>query len=209
MKEKKINYMVFLPVLVLFIVCIIFAFFNNQLFVQIINRINNGILDKFGWLFIIVSVLALIVCIMMYFSSFGNTVIGGKSAKPTLPRWSWFTITLCTTIGSGIIFWGAAEPVQHILFPPVSLELAPLSSEAAIFAMSTIFKHWTVLPYALYTVFTVMFAFSYYNLRKSFSVASALFPGEKMHYESWIVTIIDIICVFSLVMGLSASLYAD
>jgi choline-glycine betaine transporter len=29
---------------------------------------------------------------------------------------------LCTTIAAGIVFWAAAEPIQHILYPKASLE---------------------------------------------------------------------------------------
>ncbi|NTW71349.1 MAG: BCCT family transporter [Eubacteriaceae bacterium] len=206
MNKPKVNYYVFLPVFLLLAGCIIFSVADNKTFVDLTVSLYYSILDQFGWLFLLTTVVMLIVCIWLYFSPFGETVIGGKKAVPLMDRWSWFTITLCTTIASGIVFWGAAEPVQHILNPPVSSGLAASSPQAAVFAMSTIYTHWTVLPYSIYTLTGLMFAFGYYNMKRKFSLGAAIAPLLKKEDNIWINSIIDIICVFALVAGLAASL---
>lgn len=208
MRKSNVNYKIFLPAIVLFVLCITVAFVNNQLFVDVTTRVYDAILEYFGWLFVLVAVICFVLCIVLYLSPFGNIVIGGKKATPQLSNWSWFTITLCTTIGSGIIFWGAAEPVQHMLYPPESLHLDPLSPDSALFAMSTIFKHWTLLPYALYTIVTVVFAFVYFNMQKEYSLGSTILPNKNFKRRDIICTVTDLICVFSLVTGLAASIYA-
>ncbi|WP_195269390.1 BCCT family transporter [Eubacterium sp. 1001713B170207_170306_E7] len=207
MKKKKVNSIVFVPAIILFCCCIFLAFYNNNIFSMLTSSLYSWILDQFGWLFILTTMAVFVACIALYFSPLGHIRIGGKKAKPTLSTWNWFSITLCTTVGSGIVFWGAAEPVQHMLYPPVSSGIEALSPDAAVFAMSTVFRHWTLLPYGLYTLMTVVFAFVYYNMKKPFSLGSVISPITSEKHEKSIGNIIDFICVFSLVFGLSASLY--
>src|SRR3546814_3962121 len=103
--------------------------------------------------------------------------------KPLLGRWRWFAVTLCTTIATGILFWGVAEPLFHLNEPPKMLGLKPGSDAAATFAMSTMFLHWTLTPYAIYTVAALAFAIVYYNRREPFRLSSLFEPllGRRAH----------------------------
>src|SRR3546814_20047537 len=64
-------------------------------------------------------------------SPLGGRIIGGPDATPILSRWRWFAVTLCTTIATGLLFWGAAEPLFHLSDPPAMLGLQPGSDAAA------------------------------------------------------------------------------
>ncbi len=206
MKTKSLNKIVFIPSAVLFCSCIILSVVDNALFAQMTTAFYQWILDNLGWLFLLSVLVVLLVCIGLYFSRFGEIVIGGQKAEPIMSKWNWFSITLCTTIASGIVFWGAAEPVQHILYPPASSGIEPMTGDAATFAMAAVFRHWTFLPYALYTILTVAFAFAYYNMRQSFSLGSVIAPIVKDKYRKPVGYAVDLICVFALVAGLGASL---
>ena len=133
------------------------------------------------------------------FSPIAQVKIGGKKAKPLLSKWRWFTITLCTTIAIGILFWGTAEPIYHLHAPPVGLGITPNSTEAAIFSLSTMFLHWTFTPYGIYTLASLMFALVYYNLKQPFNLGSLLYPliGDRAHGK--LSKVIDAICLYALV----------
>ncbi|MFE4897869.1 BCCT family transporter [Peribacillus butanolivorans] len=62
----------------------------------------------------------------------------------------------------------------------------PNSPAEAIFAMSTMYLHWTITPYAIYCVPIIVFAFTYYNMRKPDSLSSTLSPvlGKKLDGKS-------------------------
>ncbi|MFQ7552441.1 MAG: BCCT family transporter [Blautia marasmi] len=107
----------FLPPFFLFLVCIIINIADSDLFTKIVNTLNSFIVDQFGWLIILLPVLIFFVCIAIYFSGFGKVKIGKAGAKPKMSLLSWFSINICTTIACGIIFWSAAEPIQHLLHP--------------------------------------------------------------------------------------------
>ncbi|WP_195268778.1 BCCT family transporter [Eubacterium sp. 1001713B170207_170306_E7] len=206
MKYQKINLLVFVPAILLFGGCILLAFLDNAAFVSLTSALYAWILDKFGWLFLLTALVVFLVCIGLYFSPFGKITIGGKEAKPMMSTWNWFSITLCTTVASGIVFWGAAEPVQHILNPPVSSGIEAMTPEASLFAMAAVFRHWTVLPYGLYTILAVVFAFVYYNMCQPFSLGSVIAPLIPKRARSSVSQVVDFVCVFALVTGLAASL---
>lgn len=54
--------------------------------------------------------------------------------------------------------------------------------------METMFLHWTVTPYAIYTLPTIVFAFAYYNMRNPFPVSSQFAPVLRRWAENRIFT---------------------
>jgi len=148
----------------------------------------------------------LVTCLVAAFSPFGRTKIGGPEAKPILPYWKWVAIALCTNTAVGIFFWSAAEPMYHISSPPASLGLEPNSKAAAIYAMSTMYLHWSFIPCALYALPGLMFSFAYYNMRCDFSISSCLAPLTGRKPPKLFSHGIDAVCLYTLVTGMSASL---
>ncbi|HHY42068.1 MAG TPA: BCCT family transporter [Thermoanaerobacterales bacterium] len=203
---QKIRHLVFWPPILLLIGAVVLSFMNFDAFTAIVTGANDWIIQNFGWLFSLTAVVVLGICVWICFSPFGNVRIGGPDAKPIMTTYEWIVITLCTTIAAGILFWAAAEPIYHIISPPASLGIEPNSHQSAIFAMSTMYLHWTIVPYALYTLPSLMFAFAFYNMRRPFSLSSMLYPllGDKST-GIW-GDVVDAICLFTLVAGMAASL---
>lgn len=146
-----------------------------------------------------------LLCIAVYVSPLGKIKIGGKSAQPLLNKYQWFSIVLCTTIAVGILFWGSAEPIYHLSAPPSSL---PAGTDLASFSMSTMYMHWSFTPYAIYTIPSLLFALGYFNMKRSYSLSTMLFPLTKNTENKWWSISLDNICLFALVAGMSASLGA-
>ncbi len=203
---KKLKFEVFFPPFFLLLLCVIVNLADSELFSGIVGGVNAFITEKFGWMIILLSVVIFVVCVAMFFSDFGKVTIGGPSAKPTMSLSEWFSINICTTIACGIIFWSAAEPVQHLMYPPSGMGIKAMTPEAAKFAMSAIFTHWTVLPYGIYTIAAVMFAFGYYNKKGSFSLGTMVTVLTGGQEYKWLNTVIDSICLFTLAAGLAGSL---
>ena len=197
----------FLPLAVL-VAAVMVSLWQGAVVLATETAINDWILRHFSPLFAWAGIAFLVLLAGIALSPFGGRIIGGTDAKPILTRWRWFAVTLCTTIATGILFWGAAEPLFHLNDPPAMLGLQPGSDAAATFAMSTMFLHWTLTPYAIYTVAGLTFALVYYNHREPFSLSSLLGPllGQRAH--GWIGNLVDIVCLFALVAGMAASLGA-
>lgn len=202
----RIRPIAFVPAAGLLLVAVAYSIFDEATFFRATSLANDWLIANFGGVFSIVGLLTVVGCVVAYFSPLGNVRIGGDDAKPTFTRLRAFYITLCTTIAAGVVFWGTVEPMYHLSSPPVSLGIEPFSPEAIRFAMETMFLHWTITPYAIYTLPTVVFAFAYYNMRKPFSVSSQFAPVLGRYAEHRILTqVIDAIVLLCIAGGMAAT----
>ena len=204
--KVKIRPIAFYVPVVLFVAAIILNFVNADAFSAVINGANNWLMGSLAWAFDLGVTAMVIVTVYLMFSKFGNVRIGGRKAVPFLTDFQYFSITLTSIIAVGILLWGTAEPLYHYTAPPESLGIAANTPQAAIFAISTLFLHWGITPLAIYAIPTIMFAFAYYNMKKPYSLGSALVPmfGDKAigSYGQ----AIDATCMYALVAGMAASL---
>ena len=211
-----LNHLVFWPPFLLLLVAVALNFLSpdttdengnkvSGAFSTAIDTANTWVLDHFSWLFSLCAFLALVLCIWICFSRFAKVRIGGSKAEPLMSMWNWFSITICTTIAIGILFWSTAEPITHYNVLPGEIA-EPGTPAAATFALSTMYLHWSFTPYAIYCVASLMFAFAYYNMKKPFSLGSTVSPL----LGSWATgkggNIIDAVCLYALVAGMSAAL---
>ncbi|MEZ6095761.1 MAG: BCCT family transporter [Pirellulaceae bacterium] len=204
--SPRIQHLVFWPPFLLMLGAVLLNLIQPQQFQAILTVSNKWVLDHFGWLFVTCALGSLLVCALVSVMPIGSVKIGGHNAIPLMSRWNWFAITICTTIAVGILFWSTTEPINHFHLPPQSLEIQPKSENAFVFSISTLFLHWTFVPYAIYCAASLTFALAHYNLRQSFSIGSTLVPVFGTTAVARIGPIIDGICLYSLVAGMAASL---
>ncbi|MFC0524639.1 BCCT family transporter [Pontibacillus salicampi] len=204
-KLKSIRPLVFFPAFILLAVTIILNFVNYEWFLGVTTAAKDFMVVKLGWMFSLAGLICVILVAATYFSPLGNVRIGGPDAKPLLKKKSWFAITLTTTIAAGILFWGTAEPIWHLANPPKSLGIEPMSPEAAIFAMETLYLHWTFIPYAFYSLPTIVFAFAYYNMKRPFSIGSQISPAFKRYNQDKADVIVDAVILFAVSAAISSS----
>ncbi|WNC72742.1 BCCT family transporter [Thalassotalea psychrophila] len=197
---------VFWPTFIVLLSAVVLSFVDLKLFLDTTKLMNNQVLTHFSWLFSFGSFYLLILLIIVYFSKLGRIKIGGEKSIPLLSKPKWFSITLCTTLAVGVLFWATAEPIFHLNIPPSSSGLIPGSPQAALFSMSAMFLHWSFTPYAIYTVPALVFALAFYNLKLPFSISSSLYPvmGTKVIGKQG--QFIDTIALYALVTGMASSL---
>ncbi len=202
---KKLQHSVFWPPFLLLVLSVWAGIAYEEEFHRNITSVNDWILDHFSWMFSWTTFLFVLIVLGIYFSPFSKTKIGGKEAKPIMGKWNWFAICLCTTIATGILFWGCAEPLYHYNEMPLGLGIANRSDGAVDFAMSTMFLHWTITPYSIYTLAALAFALSFYNLQRDFDLSSLVVLVTGKVSEN-LRKLINAIGLFALVAGMAASL---
>lgn len=202
----KLNPIVFWPPFSLLLAAVVVNLMMPQAFAAAIGVLNDWLLKYFGWLYTVTAISSLALCIWIATSRFGRIRLGGSKAEPLMSFWNWFAITLCTTIATGILFWSTAEPLTHYTQPPAFLGIEGKTAAAERFAMSALFLHWTIVPYSIYCVASIMFAFAFYNMKLPFSLGSMLVPlfGERRLLSAGFA--IDSVCLYALVAGMAATL---
>lgn len=203
---NKIRHLVFWPSFVILMAAVIMSFVDLDGFIATTTSLNTSVLDNFSWFFSLGSFYLVVLVTCVYFSPLAKVRIGGKDAKPLLSKPRWFFIALCTTLAVGVLFWTTAEPIFHLNYPPASWGIEPGSVEAAKFAMSAMMLHWSVTPYAIYTVPSLVFALAFYNFKLPFSIGSSLQPVFGDHVTGKNGQIIDTIALYALVAGMASSL---
>lgn len=204
-KSIKIRKITFWPAFILLFGSLVYSIVNKDGFYAMASAANTWVLDNLGWTYSLTSFLCLTTIAAAYFSPLGNVILGGKDAKPILSKTNWATITLCTAMAAGALFWGIVEPIYHMAAPPVGME--PNSWESAKFAMETMVLHWSIHPYSLYTLPVIAFAFAFFNMRKPFSVTSQLSVlTDKFHIKTEeknvFPQILDTILLFAMGLGI-------
>lgn len=208
MKEKlKIRYAVLLIPTIIFAVVIVLGILDGNAFISALTGAFEVMMDKLGWVVSLTMVFFIVFCLVVLFGPIGKIRLGGPNAKPKMTYWQWFAVALTAGIGTGVVFWGAVEPLLFTYEPAPSLGLTPGSNEAVIWAMRTTFLHWTLTPYAIYVAFGIVMAYVIHNMRKPFNVSSGLVPlfGEKV-INSKLGGVVDVLTVFALVGGVAGSL---
>ncbi len=205
---KATRPLVFWPPVLLLLSALAFSLVDFDGFYATMTAAKDWILEYFGWLFSYASFGAVALIAWVVISPLGSVRIGGPDAKPILNRWNWFSITLCTTIATGILFWGIAEPMFHIKAPPGYAHIDPYTDEASRFALSSMFMHWTITPYALYTVPALCFALAHYNLGRPYSLSGPLSLIIGKAATGRVGALIDAVGLYALVAGVAASLGA-
>lgn len=201
-----IRKVIFIPMSIIFIFIILMGLISPKAFYNVENAISNFQYDWFGWLYAVMAIFSVIVLTWLAFSKHGDIILGGPDAKPLLSRWNWFAISLCGGIGTGIVFWGIAEPIFHLQNPIPMFNHAAGSPEAALSALSVSFLHWGFPAYAHYALFGLAVGFAIYNMKLPFRISSTLYPLFGKRSMHTIGNVVDNIALFAIAVSVSAIL---
>lgn len=199
----RVSKPVFITSALLIVGFIIFGAFFTETAGVLFSFLQNFITDKFGWLFIILVNLALLLCIYLAMSRYGDIRLGAQTETPQYSLFSWIGMLFSAGIGIGLVYWGTAEPLYHFMAPPLG---EAETIEAAKQAMSISFLHWGLHAWAIYTIVALALAYFHFRRGLPLSIRSTLYPllGEKI-YGRWGHTV-DILAVFGTMFGVVTSL---
>ncbi|AMN49232.1 MULTISPECIES: BCCT family transporter [unclassified Psychrobacter] len=199
----RVNKPVFITSGVLIVGFIIFGAFFTETASALFSFLQSFIADKFGWLFIILMNVALVFCIYLAASRYGDIRLGKQTERPQYSLVSWIGMLFSAGIGIGLVYWGTAEPLYHFMAPPMG---EAETVEAAKQAMNISFVHWGLHAWAIYTIVALSLAYFHFRRGLPLSIRSTLYPllGQRI-YGGWGHTV-DILAVFGTMFGVVTSL---
>ncbi|MAB97754.1 MAG: BCCT transporter [Pseudomonadaceae bacterium] len=203
---KNLKHFTFWPAAIFLALTLIITLRDTNNFVETVGQLNNIVMRDFSWLYNLSAMTLVCLCAYAFFAPISKVQIGGKNSKPMLSPFKWFSVSLTTVIAMGILFWAVAEPILHYHQPPKFIGIEPQSPASMRFAMSTLFVHWTITPYSIYSLAALTFALCFHNLKMPFSIGSLLRPWLGKKCDGIGGEIIDGIALFAIIIGMSASL---
>ena len=152
--------------------------------------------------------LALFFVFWLLISRFGDVKLGKDDDEPDFSTFSWICMLFSAGLGSGLIYWGVAEPMYHMQDSPFLTRdgITPGTVDAAASAIRVTNFHWGLHGWALYVLVGLSLAYFSYRKDLPLTLRSALYPvlKEKI-YGPW-GNLIDLIGVFGTIFGLTTSL---
>lgn len=205
-KDYKIRWNIVIIPIVFFILVLVAGIAAPDAFGKVLDATVMLIMKDFGWVISLSTLFLVVFCLALLIHPVGKIRLGGPKEKPNLSTFEYFALSLCAGMATGFILWPTAEMVEYTARPPQVFGAAAMSYESVIDALEYEWLHWAWTPYALYTAFGVVVAYAIYNLKKSYTSSSALYPlmGERMGSKTK--TVIDIICLFAILGGVSGSM---
>lgn len=162
----KIDKSRFIPSIITILVLLIVVYFNVSTVQRIVSSLYVDCANSFGWLFIIVDLLALAFTFWMIFGSHKNDKLGGKDAKPKFDRFSWMAMMFTTCCSAGLSVYCFIEPIIY------SSSAVPLHGErltTATFENAQMYTHfhWGLNAWCLYVPITIAIGYALYNKKKT------------------------------------------
>ena len=158
--ESGLNKPVFFAsVVIIFIVTILGALIPEQIG-QLFTAIKSWLNSTLSWFYMLTVGAALIFCFVLMFSRYGDIKLGPDHSTPDYSYGSWLAMLFSAGMGIGLLFFGVAEPVMHLVSPP---NADPQSIQAAREAMNITFFHWGLHAWGIYALLAISLAYFSYR----------------------------------------------
>lgn len=198
----RLNKLAFYPAVIALSAFVILGIIDPNAVGNVMAGILKFIANYFGAYINILALIFLILAAVIIISKYGDIVIGGKDAKPDYSMPTWCVMSICSGIGTGLLFWAIGEPIYHYMQTPEAIA-QPQTRTAGIFAVAQAMWDWSFIQYAMYAVCGVAFAILCFNKGKSLSISSVVECVTKKK-RTWLNTIITCLTIFCL-MGATAN----
>jgi len=164
------------------------------------------VVGSFGWLFVMAADFFLVLAVVLALSRYGRVRLGKDDDEPEFGNVAWAAMMFAAGMGIGLMFYGVAEPLTHMLEPPAGVGLAPGSPEAAQNAMEYSLFHWALHPWAIYAVTGMALAYSTFRKGRGnrFSDAFAPLFGERP--RPVVGRALDLLAILATAFGTATSL---
>ena len=127
--------------------------------------------------------------------------------QPEFSTASWIAMLFAAGMGSGLLFWGVAEPIYHFAGPPGMDGATP---EAARQAFVITNFHWGLHAWAIYGCCALVIAYTAFRLKQPSMISTPIIIGFKnilgRRTLKGVGTTADVLAVAAVIFGLAGSL---
>ncbi len=166
----------------------------------------DWVIGSFGWFFVLSATGFVAFAAWLGIGRYGRIRLGQDGEKPEFSRLSWVAMMFSAGMGIGLMFYGVAEPISHLSEPPAG-GVEPGSRAAEKTAMSYSLFHWTLHPWAIYSVVGLAIAYGAYRKGRGGLISAGLVPliGER-RAAGPVGKAVDVFAIFATLFGSATSL---
>ncbi len=144
-----------------------------------------------------------VLSLLLAFSRLGTIRLRKDDEKPEFSTFSWLSMLFAAGMGTGILFWGVAEPVTHYLGAP-GVEAG--TEGGARYALVLTALHWGLHAWAIYAIAALVLAYFCFRHDRPY------LPGEPIRSSFtgfWVEPLsvaTDFLAIIAIVFGVAGSL---
>lgn len=183
-------------------VCVVFALYfllYPDQAITLVAGITQYAVKQFGLAFILVSSGFVIIALALALSPWGSIKLGQPDDTPEFGFFSWIAMLFAAGMGSGLIFWGVAEPLFHYSNPPA---FAAQAESPKDMALALTYFHWGIHAWSIYAVAALAMAWFAFNRGRSMSVSASFTEEQKFTPFQ----LFDFLAVVAVVFGVAGTL---
>ena len=167
----------------------------------------NYSLTALDWFYLLLCTFFFFFMVAFGFSKYGNIKLGGDDEEPEFSTGSWVAMLFATGMGSGLLFWGVAEPIYHFTSPP---GLEGETPEAARQAFVITNFHWGLHAWSIYGCCALVIAYFTFRHNLPSMISTPILVGFKNVFNRPFLrglgSAADILAVIAVIFGLAGSL---
>ncbi len=170
---------------------------------QTTKSFTDAVFGSVGGLFLISVSLFLVLCVWLAFSRYGKIRLGPEDGKPEFSTLSWLSMLFAAGMGTGLVVWGAAEPMYHMLKPPSG---AVGTEETMRQAFVITNYHWGIHAWAIYGIGALVLAYFSFVRGGVYLASTPIRLGFKGDWTRWVGSGADLLAIFSVTFGVAGSI---
>lgn len=159
--------------------------------------------DWFGWFYVLLATAILVFVIVIATSRYGRIRLGPEHSTPQFSTFAWASMLFAAGIGTDLMFFAVAEPVEQFMEPPSGVgETVDAAREATVW---TLF-HYGISGWAMYALMGMSLGYFAYRMNLPLAVRSALYPlfGKKINGP--IGHTVDLAAILGTIFGVATTL---
>ncbi|WP_203332279.1 glycine betaine uptake BCCT transporter [Planococcus beigongshangi] len=199
-KATKVFYITF----ALVILTVLIGVAAPELFERTTGNIRNFINTAFGWYYLVIMAVLLILVFVIIVSPYGKIRLGKDRDRPEFSMITWLAMLFSAGMGIGLVFYGASEPLSHFAVQPATAEAG--TDEAFKESLQRTYYHWGIHVWAMYGIIALSLAFFQFRKGAPALISSTLRPIFGDRVNGPLGTVVDILAVFATVFGVATSL---
>ena len=200
---KRMQPTVFMGSAALVVGFVIFGGGFTSLAADVFEQLQAWIANLFGWYYKLLVTVLMVLALVVVASPAGRIKLGKPDDEPEFGYFGWFAMLFAAGMGTGLVFWGVAEPLHHYLEPN---HAEPRTTASSMEAMRYAFFHWGLHPWAIYLTLALSIAYYHFRIGLPLAPRSVLWPiiGERIYGMTG--HLVDILCTVGTLLGVATSL---
>lgn len=203
MKKQSYHNPVFYVSAIIISILVLLGAILPKKFGEVAQSLFNFTTVNFGWLYLLAVFAFVMFLIGLSISKYGKIRLGPQKSRPEYPFFTWIGMLFSAGFGSGLVFWGVAEPMSHFFITPFP-DLISKSEDAARIAMGYGFFHWGISQWSVFAVVGLIIAYNQFKKEKNGLISTSIKP--IVGGNSIVRNTIDSLAVIATVMGVATSL---